>query len=130
MKIALALLASVALAGCATVPDHSSADNALPVAQGEVALGQPAQVGMLVATPLEVIEDSRCPMNARCVWAGRVMLSTRIEGSGWQENAELTLGEPYSTHDTSIALTSVSPEQMAGAESGPIDYRFGFEGGN
>jgi hypothetical protein len=95
-----------------------------------VALDQPAEVGKLVATPKEVVEDSRCPMNARCVWAGRVVLSTSIEGTGWQETARLTLGVAYATHDTSVTLVSVSPDWMAGPETGPIDYRFGFEGGN
>ncbi len=130
MKMALALVAALLLAGCATAPGHPSAENAPPIAHGQVALGQPVQVGILVAKPTKVVEDSRCPMNARCVWAGRVVLSTRIEGAGWHETADLTLGEAYSTHGTSITLVSVSPDRMAGAETGPIGYRFGFEGGN
>lgn len=85
---------------------------------------------MLIATPIDVVEDSRCPMNARCIWAGRVLLSTRIAGDGWQETAELTLGEAYATHGTSLTLVSVSPEQMAGEQAAPLDYRFSFEGGN
>lgn len=130
MKSAFALLASLVLAGCAAASGHPGTDSAPPVAHEQAALGQPIRVGTLIASPLEVIEDSRCPMNARCVWAGRVVLSTRLEGAGWQETAQLTLGDAYSTHGTSISLTSVSPEPMAGAEIESSDYRFGFEGGN
>jgi hypothetical protein len=121
------LLAS--LAACAVIPDAPIVAG-VPVAQGgAVALGQPVLVGSVVATPMEVVEDSRCPINARCVWAGRLVVRTRIDGAGWRETADLTLGEPFGTHDVVLALVSGEPGRVAGEgkETLPADYRFVYE---
>ena len=66
-------------------------------------------------------------MNARCVWAGRVVVKTTIAGAGWADTADLTLGESYGTHGKVIALVSVRPEKMAGTETQPMEYRFVYE---
>lgn len=126
----LALAPLLLAAGCATVPSGPIVENGPPAAEGSlVALGRPVAVGRLVATPQAVVEDSRCPENARCVWAGRLIVSTRIDGSGWRETVPLTLGTPYATHGTSIALVSGIPEKRTEVETRPGDYRFAFEGG-
>ena len=123
MKL-FALPALALLGACSTVSDG---DAICP--GGLVPLGQPVRVGRLVATPLEVVEDSRCPENARCITAGRLIVSTEIEGLGWHETLPLTLGEHYATHGTSITLVTGLPEQQAGRHPVPADYRFAFEGG-
>lgn len=94
-----------------------------------VELGRAVRVGQLVATPQMVAEDSRCPENVRCVWAGRLIVSTRIDGAGWSEIAPLTLGEKYAVHGTAITLVNALPEKQAGKETAARDYRFAFEGG-
>lgn len=120
---AITLPAAIALSACATTA-------AAPLPDGsDVALGERAYVDGPIVQPVEVIEDSRCPMNARCVWAGRAVLSTRIYGPDFDETVPLVLGEPHALHGTSITLTSVTPEKMAGAEIPAPTYRFGFEGG-
>ena len=133
MNISLRLLTpallSMGLAACAVIPGAPSPESvALP--QGTpVALGQAVQVGPVVATPMEVVEDSRCPINARCVWAGRLVVKTRIDGAGWRDTADLTLGEPWSTHNIVLLLTSGEPGRMAGeGQATPMDaYRFTYE---
>ncbi len=87
MRSALPLLAALALSACATLPA------AVPVrSDGLAHLHEATRVGSLVVTPRAVIEDSRCPINARCIWAGRLVLKTRIDGAGWRETVDLTLG--------------------------------------
>ena len=76
-----------------------------------------------------VIEDSRCPENAQCVWAGRLVVLTRLDGAGWRETPELVLGETYATHGTTVTLVSGTPEKRRDTETAPGDYRFVFEGG-
>jgi len=101
-----------------------------PVRQdGQAMLGQPTRVGQLVVTPMKVVEDSRCPVNARCVWAGRAIVSTRIDGTGWRETTNMELGRPYNTHGIAIQLNSVEPGKMAGQETPPPAYVFGYTGG-
>jgi len=92
----------------------------------DVALGQEAVVDGPVVKPIAVLEDSRCPMNARCVWAGRVrvkMLWLRPQGD---QEFELTLGEPRPLADGSITLTSVRPDKRTDVVLKPADYRFSF----
>jgi len=131
MKHAALLLSAIALGACVPAQEAPVVSTAPALPSGsQVELGQPVMVGELKVTPLEVAEDSRCPMNARCVWAGRVILVTRIDGQGWRETTPLTLGEPFATHGIPIRLTSVSPERVTGDAPAPAEYRFGFEGGN
>ena len=82
-----------------------------------------------IVIPLKVIEDSRCPINARCVWAGRVVVSTRIDGAGWRETTNMELGRPYVTHGVGVQLSSVQPAKIAGQEIPPQAYLFGYTGG-
>jgi hypothetical protein len=118
------ILPLVALLGaCATAPPPFAAPGtAVPIAEG-------VHVGDLVAVPQVLLEDSRCPMNARCVWAGRVVLSTRIYGPEIDETLPLTLGEPHAIDGTTITLVSALPEKQAGEEIPVPFYRFAFEGG-
>src|SRR6476620_8652726 len=83
------------LGACATV--SNTPDSAWP-AETPVPFGQAVRVGALTATPIKVVEDSRGPMNARCVWAGRLAVQTRIDGKAWRETANLTLGQIHVTH--------------------------------
>jgi hypothetical protein len=129
-RTALPFALVAVLGACAVIPDRAGVESVPPLAQGSLAaLQQPVQVGDLVVTPQAVVEDSRCPINARCVWAGRLVVRTRIDGAGWRDTADLTLGEPFGTHGKVIAMTAGEPAPVAGAggEIGPEDYRFTFE---
>jgi len=130
MKKPFALAPLALLAGCVIYHNAPIVDGGPPAPEGTaVALGQPVHVGGLVATPKEVTEDSRCPENVRCVWAGRLVVLTRLDGPGWRETPELVLGETYATRGTSITLVSGTPARRAGTETAPGDYRFVYEGG-
>src|SRR3546814_12270732 len=76
----LALPAALALSACATTADAPFPDGS------DVALGQKAYVDGPPVQPVEVVEDSRCPMNVRCVWAGRVRVKMLwLRGHGENE---------------------------------------------
>ncbi len=118
------------LAACATMPDAPIVEGGPPAAAGtRVTLGQPVWAGAVAVTPLAVIEDSRCPENARCVTAGRIVVTTRIDGAGWRETVPLELGEPHVERGRTVTLVSAIPEPRAGVETAPGDYRFVFERG-
>ena len=122
MKQIIAVAATLSLAACAAVPMGA------PVrTDGLAAVGQSTRVGSLIVTPQAVVEDSRCPINARCVWAGRLVLRARIYSAGWRETANLTLGQPYATHGAGLALVSAEPRKMAGTPPSPPASLFGFE---
>ena len=53
--------------------------------------------------------------------------AARIDGAGWREFANLTLGQPYTTHGTGVALVSAEPGKVAGSLPSPPASLFGFE---
>lgn len=118
---AIALPAAFALSACATTAGAPLPDGS------DVALGQKAYVDGPIVQPVEVVEDSRCPMNARCVWAGRVRVKmVWIRGNGEKQPFEVTLGEPTQLADGQFTLESVRPEKRTDIEIKPSDYRFSF----
>lgn len=136
------LFAALALAACtspgadgpapAPLPEHIQQDldrraEALR-AEGVVAVGlnQTADLGDgLRVRPLEVLEDSRCPQNARCVWAGRLRVRVAVDGVG---EREAILDEAaVQTPRGAFALIAVSPGPWTDWPAGRKPaYRFGF----
>ena len=119
------IIAALALAGCAVPP--AAGGNRAPAA-AEARLGQSARLGNVAVRPLAVIEDSRCPRNVTCVWAGRLRLRAAISGVAGE--VELTLSEPYPLPGGgTITLVAASPERWQnpppGREAGPA-ARFTF----
>jgi hypothetical protein len=138
------LLAAFVSTACAA-PSGGIAQQQLPqhiredLAQREAALNAVGVVdaglnqradlgGGLVVTPLEVLEDSRCPQNARCVWAGRLRLRVNVEGVGARE---IILDEAaVETPRGSFALVAALPGPWTDWPEGAMPaYRFGFRRG-
>jgi hypothetical protein len=94
-----------------------------------VPLGTAVQVGDLTAKPLQVIEDSRCPENARCVWAGRLLVRTNLASAEGSETAVLTLGVPHVTYGATITLVGGRPKKQANRATAAATYRFTFRQG-
>ena len=111
--------AAVALAACATVPPASARPTA--------AFGQVAYVNGLKVRPLKIIEDSRCPINAMCVWAGRIVVRSEVRGGSWRKTLDLELGKPQQIADGALTLMAVQPSKLAGAPTDPRANRFTFD---
>lgn len=117
-----ALIAALSLSACAATGAQTPLRDA-----SDVALGQRAYADGPIIQPVEVIEDSRCPMNARCIWAGRVKVKMLwIRPTGEKQPFEVTLGEATPLADGSITLESVRPEKRTDRTIKPDDYRFSF----
>lgn len=123
---AFALLPALALAACAaTTPPVQTTGT--PTA----GLGQTANVDSLLVTPAAVVEDSRCPADVQCVWAGRLVVRTEVRGGSWVKTLDLTLGAGQHVADGEIILVSAVPEKNSTKPVNPGDYRFtySFSGG-
>lgn len=117
MKTAALLFAPITLAA-------SLASAAPPPSLTMGRIGDTLRIQGMRVTPLRVLEDSRCPQNARCVWAGRVRLSVRIG----RTVRELTLGQSVPMAGGQLSLAAVLPERTsATAAIPPRAYRFGFQ---
>lgn len=116
------LAAALTLSACAAVRERTPLPDA-----SNVAIGERAYADGPVVEPVAVLEDSRCPMNARCVWAGRVRVQMIWwRGNGDKQSFEVTLGEATALADGSITLEAVRPDRMTNVELKPEDYRFSF----
>ena len=116
MKTAAILLAPLALTA-------TLASAAPPPRTVSARIGETVHVHGVRLQPIAVLEDSRCPENARCVWAGQVRLSVRMGGV----TRELVLGKPVPIVGGTLQLAAVLPPR--GKQNRPIPpaaYRFGF----
>ena len=107
------LLLFLALAGCATTSDEVRARLEAIEAPfrvpGTVAarLGEEVRVNDLSIRPLEVLEDSRCPIDVTCIWAGRVRVRVAISGAG---EPVMEIGQfVLLPNGTAVVLTAVAP---------------------
>lgn len=89
-------------------------------------IGQTVNIGDFQLTPLEVLEDSRCPANVQCVWAGRLRLKARLDFGAKAAEQELTLGEEQPAGKGILKLVEAKPHPEQGRTIYSEDYRFGF----
>lgn len=78
--------------------------------------------------PVAVVEDSRCPINARCVWAGRLILTVEIgRPGGAPQRVNLTLGQPQAVAGATLTLVASEPAKLAGEGNRPASqFTFGL----
>jgi len=80
--------------------------------------------GVFIVEFTNVLEDSRCPMNARCIWEGNARIALKVrESTRGQGTVELNTSERFptrarygeNTKGISIELRRLEPMPMAGA---------------
>lgn len=100
--------------------------------ESPVRVGQIASVNGPRVRAERVIEDSRCPIDAQCVWAGRLIVRVTVLGGGWSKQLDLTSGVPVTVADGSLTLVAATPPRRStDRKDKPLTYRFtfGFQGG-
>jgi hypothetical protein len=118
VRSSLLLTVAALLAGCAAQR---------PI-EGPVRLGQIAAVNGPRVRADTVVEDSRCPVDTQCVWAGRLVVRVTVLGGGWSRQLDLTLGNPVTVADGSLTLvTATPPKRSGGRRDEPLPYRFTFQ---
>ena len=121
MRTLLPLSVVALLAACATIPVEATKDG-----MAFARFGQTAYVDGPRVTPIRLLADSRCPMEARCVWAGEVRILERVRTGRGSSMRELTLGKPIPVADGELELASVMPPRSTQRQIRRRDYRFGF----
>ena len=122
-----ALLAPAALAACASAPPIMPPPVMSGSASATVGIGGQAMLNGVVIRPIAVTEDSRCPINARCVWAGRLILRTGLSAGAWHETRDFLLGTSQQVSAGTLTLIAAEPGKLAGAQGNPPANRFTFE---
>jgi hypothetical protein len=116
---ALAPIAAIALSACATAPPMPAGPSA--------SLGETAYTNGLYVRPIAVVEDSRCPTNVVCIWAGRLVVRSEVRGGSWRRTFDLELGKSQQVADGALTLVAAVPPKVAGSEADPRSYRFTFD---
>lgn len=89
-------------------------------------IGETISMLGISAKILSVAEDSRCPSDVQCVWAGTVRVNVRASYGMLSKDVVLTLGAPYELNGHSVTLTAVSPERKSTSTINSSDYVFTF----
>lgn len=76
-------------------------------------------------TITELIEDSRCPKDVQCIWAGTVKVKIHVVYGIISKDIVLTLNETYTVQGYSATLTKVFPEEP-NTQTSKIPYVFTF----
>jgi hypothetical protein len=98
-----------------------------PVQTGTVAaLNQKILTNGVYITPLDVVADSRCPVDVTCIWAGEVTLKTTLEKDGVSKVVVLKMGVPTTFEHMLVTLVSVTPENNSKKPYTEDAYRFTF----
>ncbi|HEY7808121.1 MAG TPA: hypothetical protein VIC34_13060 [Croceibacterium sp.] len=117
LRIAPAL-AALALGGCATLfGEHYGSEENLK-------LGEVGHFGTERITPINVDEDSRCPVGTKCIWAGTVRLKVDVYPNTVDHAYFVTLGQPAAVEGGTLLLEQVSPQRTSTGQIPPNHYTF------
>ncbi|HEU4828646.1 MAG TPA: hypothetical protein VFT04_05585 [Gemmatimonadales bacterium] len=123
MRQALLMLVAGAALGCVRPqPQQATAGSEL-----QLALGGAARVsGGPEVTFEAVVEDSRCPIDAVCIQAGRATVRLGISHPDGDRKIELSIPEGATAdtvHGHVVRLLSLLPPPAAAAPTPPDSYR-------
>ena len=118
-----AILACLTLAACSAAPSQETlvVENDVPFT---LAPGGAAAVKSTLANVrfVSVTEDSRCPRDTTCVWAGEVKVLFEL-GDAKPTRVELREGESSALGQDRLILVGVEPQPVSTARITPQDYR-------
>lgn len=121
------ILAGFLMLSACAVPVASltpAATNSLGIVTGVIA--NRSELGSRAITPLEIIEDSRCPANVRCIQAGTVRLKVSLQERRVNSEATLGLEQPARLEGAWLHLVEVCPPRVVPNRLSPLSYRFTF----
>ena len=125
------LFATLALGACA----GSAPPSGIPGCyEGPcIAIGASQQFGIMTVTPLEVLSDSRCPIEAECAWAGELKVRTRVDIGHETIEVDIIARQKFRINGGDLLLAEVAPDASSQwPQLKPKDYAFRFtfeEGG-
>ncbi len=105
----------------------------MPVGPSEITLtakeNKPASGIEVTIAPIEVVEDSRCPVdeNIRCIQAGTVRVRTKVTNANGERILVFTIGMPVVSKTETIELIQVLPAARAEVPILANEYRFVFK---
>lgn len=96
---------------------------------GNPGLNDSVILGDIIVTPIEVLEDSRCPLDVTCVWAGVLSVKVKFQNVNNLDDVVyfiLNLTNKASFNGKTITIKSVEPLPYSGKKISSKDYKFEF----
>lgn len=90
----------------------------------EARLGQTINLGRDKISLVRVVEDSRCPMEARCIQAGKVAIAVTIRHGRHRISERLSSDQQLMLSEGRLELVSVMPAKSIRNPIEPRQYRF------
>src|SRR5262245_23660526 len=110
--LAFAIVVGVSVAACKSPTSESSTPTTVTLAPG-----QSAHAGGATVTFVGVVSDSRCPIDAMCVWAGEAMAAFQVSARGLDQRLELALRDAAkrrgSVRGVAVEFTTLVPATQA-----------------
>ncbi len=80
----------------------------------------------LLIEPSAIKEDSRCPKQVECFWAGRAVVTMNIYSPEGEHitSKDIEEGTSFYAGSTKVTLEKVTPYPAASGKIGESDYRF------
>jgi hypothetical protein len=123
LPLAFVLVALAAGCGGQTTGPSAPLDARVTIGYGQT-LSTDGGVSLRFDT---VLEDSRCPMNAMCVWAGQAIVQVTVIESDRERRAEIRSDPPASrtarVGDLRLEWQQLEPYPVAGRPMTPSEYR-------
>ena len=131
-KLAVVMTLLLSAIACMTPSQPGGSGGITPAIQVEVgrefdiAVGQEAKVeGTSVVIRFRgVTNDSRCPSNVQCVWAGNAVAGFDLRGAGTSDGSLNTTLEPKSVRygGYTISLVGLKPIPRSGSTIPELEY--------
>jgi hypothetical protein len=117
---------TVAIEDC--TPDNVPSPQVTVLPYGNVTLkiGDTAQFKDISIKPISIEEDSRCPVDVQCIWAGTVRVKIQVVSGTGTSTSIVTLDQPFTTEAQRITLTAVTPEKHSQTQASTGGYRLSF----
>jgi hypothetical protein len=82
----------------------------------------------VIAQPVKMVEDSRCPIDVDCISPGRVRVRITYLNPKWPEDTEMELvvGELRQVKGGVIGIEAVRPARQLNKRIEMDEYRFDF----
>ncbi len=100
----------------------------IPLSQGHI-VGGTRVADQVLIYPWAVLEDSRCPSDVDCVWAGKIRVALRLLNPNTKAELVtagnvLEVGQSVKVNGLEITLLEVQPDNMSNVKIKDSEYRF------
>jgi RNA polymerase subunit RPABC4/transcription elongation factor Spt4 len=111
-----------------SVDTPTAPEDEMPAGQGKVRVGisKSGSAFGLSITLDKIVEDSRCPVDVECVWAGRLIAEATLQADGQSKTITLETDKIMEWYGYSIVIASVEPIAKSTEVRKPEDYFLTF----